>query len=715
MTPPITNFKTNQPSSNSSSPQQQGSPFSQPPPQSQPPPMQYGAIYQQAGNIQPIYHQGYHQPGYMAAASNQVANESHQQIHNDNVPISQIQTNIPRGGSRSSGGLNRRGGRNRGAGTNVNNGNMNPRRQNEYRQNNNNQQSNHQNSMNSSEYNLMDHHQTVLNSSPYQPVIYYQYSLPGSAIPTTAQNLTGQPLFALQHQQPYFIQPYGHPYPVVYNYMPPQMPPIQSDVIDSDQNQDVNAPPPTAVYQAIPPYHLAYQPEHHFELCDPPLPNEDRIEFQGSMPEEEYPMQMMSNAAENFVVEHNEVPIVENHDIPLDYPENEIQSDNQSIVYDHKDLIEKTRDLIIQTSPAIMQESPNQFLDDTIIMNDDSSTTLQFTSDENDDINLIEQQHQQQQVQQPQPPLQQQPQIVHIRKTNFVPTTSSNPITIAKKQTASVSVSAIPNQHFEEIKTNEYVNEQHHQVYEHLPQQQVNENSQNQNTHKNSFSSITKHSPRSLKDEKKTEIIKQNDSQKTSLSEQAKQQIASTISNSDTSLSSVSSATSTKKDKMETAGPSIIANANTSDKDSKTVSSSPNSLDKSAQNAKQTNNSVPHSWAGLFHPETSNSRTISSPALNQIKRTTSTELSNSTNSAIQSNNLNNKLPGTMSYSAVSAQSVAIQSTSIPPQSANKSKPNTASIATSTSSNSNNNEASNSVYAPKPISVDQNALKLGGKC
>lgn len=704
MTPPI-NYKTNQSSSNSSS-SPQSSAFSQPPPpQSQPPPMQYGAIYP-TGNLQPMYHPQYHQ-GYIAA-SNPANNDSHQQIHGENVPNSQ--SNITRGGGR---GMNRRGGggggRNRGAGANINNGNMNSRRQNnEYRQNNNQQSALNQNSMNSNDYNLIDHHQTVLNSSHY-PVYFTHYPyVPSSAIPATAQNLTGQPLFALQ-QQPIFINPYGHPYhPVVYNYMPPQMPPIQSDVIDSDQTQDVSATSPAAVYQAIPPpYQLAYPTEHHhFELCEPPLAGGDRIEFQGSVPEEEYQLQMMSPADE-YAVESNEVPNVENHDVvPLAvYTDNEIQSDNQSIVFDQNELIDKTRDLIIQATPADMNDMQRQYLDDKIMTDDETTaTSLQFIND-SEESNIIEQEHLQQQLlmlQQPPPPLQQQPhqqqQHVQNRKpTNFVPI-PSNPLNIAtvKKQTASVSVSAIPNKLYEEVKMNEYISEQQQQIHPHSQQQPQTNDVANQNMNKNSFSSITasKHSPKSLKDEKKTEIIKQNDSQKTTLSEQAKQQIASTISNSEPSTLSASN----KKDKMETAGPTIIANSNPMEKDSKFASTSPSTTsssspsERSAQAVKQTN-SVPPSWADLFQSGGS----APSSASNQIKKTLSTDISNSSQS-------NNKLPGTMSYSAVS-------------QSANnKMKPNTASIATSTSSSiSNNNEASNAVDAPKPTPVDQNALKLGGEC
>lgn len=659
--------------------------------------MQYGAIFP-PGNIQQMYSP---YQGYLAPAGN----DNH---HNENIPNSQ--PNISRGGGR---GMNRRGGagggRNRGGG-NMNNGNMNSRRQNnEYRQNNNQQSALNQNSMNSNDYNLMDHHQTVLNPSHYQPVYFhYQYGVPGSAIPATAQNLTGQPLFAVQ-QQPIYINPYGQPYPaqIMYNYMPPQMPQIQSDVIESDQSgQGVNLPSPAAaVYQAIPPYQLAYQPEHHhYELCETPLSNADRIEFQGAMPEDEYQLQMI-NPNDGYVVESNEVPIIEDHDVvPL------VESDYQS-VYDHKELIDKTRDLIIQTAPADMS---NQYLDHEIIIDEDENseaTTLQFIND-SEESELIEQEHQQQQLllkqqqqQQPTPPLQQP--VQNRKPTNFVPT-PSNPTTMVKKQTASVSVSAIPNKHFEEVKMNEFNSEepqQIHQSHSQRQQQQQQCDNANQNTNKNSFSSITasKHSPKSLKDEKKTElIIKQNDSQKTTLSEQAKQQIASTISNSEPS--------SNKKDKMETAGPTIANAQIPLEKDSKTTSTSPiTSLssssaanEKIAQNAKQST-SAPHSWAGLFQSAESASSAPLHAISNQIKQTTtSKDVDNMSQSNID-NSVNNKAPGTMSYSAVS-------------QSVNKMKPNTASIATSTSSPiTNNNEASSNVVdAPKPAPVDQNALKLGGE-
>lgn len=701
MTPPITSFKTNVSSSNSSaSPQQQNSQYSHPHQ------LQYGAaIYQPPGNIQPMY-PTYHQAGYVQAANN-----NNQQDNNQEIPPQQMSSN-QRGGGRGPGGMNRRG-RGRGGNSNANNGS---RR--DYRQNNN-QQSTHPNSINTNEY-IMDH-------QPYQPFYYTTIPyLPGSAIgvTTAAQNLTGQPLFAAQ-QQPYFFHQYGAYTPFVhYNLMPPQMPQMPTEILEGDQNQDANAP--AAVYQQIP-YHIAYQHDQHHLFTDPQLANTERLEFHGSLPDDEYQIQM-----ENFSMD-SEVPnVIENHgeiidddvdDVAqlTDYHESEIQNNNQVVMMDDYDdnsmIIEKTRNLIID-----MKEQPQQqqqpLLEEKLDI-DDGSSSLQFINNNNESDELkvtVETHHQQQQ----------QPQI--RKQTSCVPISSNHIQTnVIKKQTASVSVSAIPNKHFEEVKMNEFANEIQHQ----------HEISQITSQNKNSFSSIaaatsSKHSPKSWKDEKKTETRQNNDSQqqRTSLSEQAKQQIATTISNSETSSLS-SSSTSLKKDKIEVASqvspkqPSTVEKTSTLDVHT--------TLEKNAQIAKQSSSVPPSSWAGLFVSEAQRAHQASSaaaaaaaaaavatssttnPSSNQIKIKSTSDVSSST-SANQSSN--NKLPGTMSYSAVSAQSIAIQSTPPQPQSANnnKTKPNTTSTATSTSSTTNNNDVShaNDVALKPTTPVDQNALKLGGE-
>lgn len=296
-----------------------------PPPQ----PIQFGSnpIHQQMfpGTVPLIQHYQMH-PGYITAPGGQhmipasafiQQQQQHNDIHqqqqrgdshsrensaghqsqNDPQMISQPPMNAIRGGG------NARRLRSRGGNTGMRR-EYQPRHQSQ----NNQQQQQQQNQQSAaSEYvqqSMMEQPQaTVMSSGGYQQIYIHPYpyypnpahmtnaphlaAIPaGSAGTANAQNLTGQPLFAIQ--QPVLYQYAGHPYPIVYPMMQAQPPPHMThhpvpEMIDAEhqQNQDTNGMPQTVI-QPIPwphPAMAAYQEAHQPQMFQSPHQNEGGVEL----------------------------------------------------------------------------------------------------------------------------------------------------------------------------------------------------------------------------------------------------------------------------------------------------------------------------------------------------------------------------------------------------------------------------------------------------
>lgn len=243
---------------------------------------------------------------------------------------------------------------------------------------------------------LMDQNQS--GAVPYQQ-IYIQYPPWQNALPQNlnlTQNLTGQPLFAIQ--QPVLYQ-YGSPYPIMYNVLPQAHPMShqQSEILDNEVQE------PIAAWQQIAHTQQIFQHSPHAG---------QEIEFQ--VHPDEY--QMMNQANE-----------YQPEDI-------EINSGLQFTDYDENEqvLIEKTRDLMIQTTPP-----PD---DGTIVANVVSQEILVSSERENAErANFIDNKMIVKNIEKP-----------PAWSNATVPNLSAQ----QKKKMASVSVSAIPNKDVEISETN---------------------------------------------------------------------------------------------------------------------------------------------------------------------------------------------------------------------------------------------------------------------
>lgn len=662
---------------------------------------------------------------------------------------SQHQMNTGRGGRR---------GRSRGGHNNMN------RRDYPMRQNNQQQQQN-QSGVASNEYGqpLMDQSQ-VMNSGPFQPYYFqlpYGYGAPNqgaqlTALPTSgtaanAQNLTGQPLFAIQHP---FIYQYGSPYgPIMYNVMPQGHPMAhQQDMSDNEnnQNQESGGTTPTTVIQSMPwPHHLAYQEPPPMFQHSPHLGGGE-VELEYQVAPEEYHLQMMnqSNNYQIIATDQHGTPLVneisvQTDDMPEDYVdvgsvENETIEElyQQDVVADNSNdtevLVEKTRDLMIQTtlqevSPIhMLQPASEDMGSKRIVPNsvETMSSTLSPVAPKVAAVVIVENAA---------PKVTENKMIVKNAERQpawggaaVVPNPAAQGS--VKKQTASVSVSAIPNKDVMHLPspvndsiatTNDRVDAD---VISNVAPASGKENvSQNQT----SFSSITASkltvSSPTFVDSKKTEN-KQNEiqplqkQQQMALSERAKQQIVTTI----TGVGASGQPDANKKVETTTARLQQVIEEVT------VVAEKVVEAPKPAPPVVQPKASA-FSWAGLFTTEgaTTPRNNHHAPALPSVSTSSSQNQSTETQKATPAKNPDSlsiqpspQVPGIMSYSAVSAQSVpaskttnyAASVTTIPSQLAAGSISVSKTLPQSKMNLPNNVNIENHT---KTAPVDQHAMKLGG--
>lgn len=555
MSPPPTNFQTSTTSTSSSSSSNQGS-----------------MPHYQYGSHQQVYPQMY----------------PHQMEHHINQNTSQQQ--------QIRGGMGRRNGRSRGG---------NNRRDFQVRQH------NHQQNQQANDYGqpLLDQNQqgAVMNSAQYQP-IYIHYSPWQNTLPpqnlNLTQNLTGQPLFAIQ--QPLMYQ-YGSPYPFMYNMMPQahSMPHHQSELVEND----IQDPPPIPWAHSQPIYHHS------------PLLNND---FQNSSDGFE-----MVNSINEY---HEEI------DPEITF----VDVDSEDTFEDKEEnLVGKTRDLLIQTISPVENS-----VELSLLKTSDTSTENEKTQ------NVCET-------------------SLEFIEPESVPISSAQ-----KKQTASVSVSAIPNKDANNSETKKIVNE--------ILEPSI------------SFSSITASKyPTAPLEHKKTEN-NQTEVQQTALIERAKQQIVTTIiGHKETDKNVEDSKMSSKEENTE-------QELFIYDKKAQTKPTTSN-LPSPAASARAT-------WAGLFDskksvssPSSSSNNFVSTEPQKSFPLSNSEELSTQA-PPVSSNG--SQVPSTaMSYSAVSAQHIT--TTEAKQHSSVKSLPQNKKNLTIVDENSNNQNNVN--VAP----LDQRSLKLGG--
>jgi hypothetical protein len=453
---------------------------------------------------------------------------------------------------------------------------------------------------------LLDQNQqsAVINSAQYQP-FYFHYpswqNIPQNL--NLTQNLTGQPLFAIQ--QPLVYQPYGSPYPIMYNIMPQHpIPHHQPELTENDIQE------PGISWQAHP------TPIYHHS----PLENE----FQ-THPED---YQIMDN--------------------PNGYQQEELDSEisfvNEEIAETYSDvkeqgLVEKTRDLMIQTTSPTNENIEVCPPEITVSSKENGNTQNDQTDPE------------------------------------MMPNFPAH----QKKQTASVSVSAIPNK--DRDTTTEII---------HLTEVLEPKIS--------SFSSITaSKNPIAPIDHKKTE----NNQNEVHLIERAKQQIVTTIigSNKDNEKKVENSVVEVKVNQEILQDEKII-----------------NQADLTANVSNLPSPASASSWAGLFNSKSSAKSPIQSmqSIVHPSEPSKPSAITHSETLLVQTSQITSKgsqVPGTtMSYSAVSAQSITPVAKTHPAQHTFddvKHLPQTKKTNT-TDVNSNNKNSVNS----NPI--DQHSLKLGGK-
>lgn len=683
------------------------------------------------------------------------------QLQNDH------QSNPPSQHPMSSNRGSRRGGRSRGGNNNMN------RRDYQMRQNNQHQQQqNQQSSLTSNEYAqpLMEPGQpgaAVMGSGPYQQ-FYIHYpayyggpnahlALPGSANAANAQNLTGQPLFAIQQPTAMLYQ-YGS-YPIMYNMMPPQahqMPHQQSDMAEGDnQNQEPSGNPPTVIQQIPWPHHVAYpEPQQIFQHSPHLNPGEGDLEFQGQ-PTDEFHMQMMNHSSSYHLIAPDQHPVMVDDVVQTDqsiqedgFVVDEAQIEGESIgehrMYqqelnvaesnnDMRMMMEKTRDLMIQTSPQeapppthhLMQAPPQEELVIKPIVQAEvalSPVSHSLVSTKSVETGAVESASINSKV----ASTVDNKMIVKNKEkppawgSVVVPNLAAQPAMKKPISSVSVSVSAIPNKdvlHLQPTNSTDAINEVARDVVSPSSGKEHQAQFINNQT---SFSSITASkqllSP-TIADSKKTEH-KQNElqplqkQQQMALSERAKQQIVTTI-------TGVGVSPSQEVAKKAERSPSRAHQHKQPYEEVAVV------VDKSIQaTAKPAApvSSTASSWAGLFNPadhstvsRTQPSLPSQSPPQNQIPETQ--KVTTAKNPEPLSVQTSPQVPGvssSLSYSAVSAQSLpattvnyAASVSSIPSQlPAGSSKK----LPQSKQNLTNNNIVENHL---KPEPVDHHALKLGG--
>lgn len=687
------------------------------------------------------------------------------QVQNDHQsnPSSQHPMSSSRGSRR---------GRSRGGNNNMS------RREFHMRQNNQHQQhQNQQSSVTSNEYGqpLMEQAQAggaVMGSGPYQQfyIHYPSYyggpnaghiaALPGSANVANAQNLTGQPLFAIQ--QPVLYQ-YGS-YPFMYNMMPSQPHPMahqQSDMADGEhnQNQETSGANPAAVMQQIPwPHHVAYQEPQQIFHHSPHL-NTGEVDL------EDFHLQMMNHSG-NFQLiapDQQHVNMIEE----VIQPEQSLQQDgfneaapigsesldrmyqqDLNMVDNGNDtgmLVEKTRNLMIQTTPQevtqahqrmpVHEQASEEFTNSKMIMEanvPNPQETLNVSGAavascvekeivaENASLNskvlgtvdnkmIVKNKEK--------PP---------AWGTVVVPNLAAQ--TSIKKPTASVSVSvsAIPNKdvlHLQQKSSNDSVApaNEHNTVKVH---DGADKDHQHFPTNQTSFSSIIASKQplnSTTADSKKTEH-KQNEmqplqkQQQIALSERAKQQIVTTITGvgaSQEAVKKTESAPVRSQSKHSTEDLSVVVEK---------IAPQPKPVAPvSAAAASRA------SWAALFvSPESAaaakaaQSPSLPAPLPTQTQIPETQKVTAAKNPESLSVQTSPQVPGVMSYSAVSAQSLpastvnyaAASVTSIPSQFVAGDVPLSKKLPQSKLNlpNSNINVSDNHL---KAAPVDQHATKLGG--
>ena len=706
------------------------------------------------------------QPMIPAIYSQHDRNDS-RDLQNDHQSNSSHQMNPTRGGRR---------GRSRGGNNNM------VRREYQMRQSNQHPQQQNQSSITSNDYGppLMDQSQPVMNTSgPFQqiffslPPAYYGAPNPGSqlgALPASgnaanAQNLTGQPLFAIQ---PTVLYQYGSHYPIMYPMMQQPHPMAhQQDMTDNEhnQNQEPGGTTPTTVIQQMPwPHHVAYQEPPQMFQHSPHL-NAGEAELEFTHPDEYHQMQMMNHANSYHLIptdQHggggggalvNEIVQTDpQQEGFVDGDNEEQQMYQQDVIVESNNetdvlLVEKTRDLMIQTSPQDVM-SPHMM------------QQQQEVFDVKSENKII--------VPNPQEPPMLSPIVATAGGGGEVVENVSNttkfvdnkmivknkekppawgPVPVpnvaaqasVKKQTASVSVSAIPNKdvlHLQQQQQQKTSNESINDVNasnemivtaagdkDHFPQ-----------SNQTSFSSITASKQASslssptFVDIKKTEN-KQNEiqplhqqqqqqkQQQMALSERAKQQIVTTI-------TGVGATSQDPSKKIELKALQVNQSQATAEQEVPVV------VEKVMEPAAVKATPVPaaqsaasrSSWAGLFNANEGGApASRHAPSLpTHIQTSTETQKATTAKNpeTLSVQQPSPQVPGVMSYSAVSAQSVpastttnyAASVTTIPSQMAvggvslSKNLPQS-----KLNLNNNNNNENHTKSAP----VDQHALKLGG--
>lgn len=637
------------------------------------------------------------------------------------------------------------------------------------------QQQNQHSSLTSNEYGqpLLEQPQqtAVMGSGSYQQQFYIHhyppYYGPGpnagaqhlAANAATAQNLTGQPLFAIQ--QPLQVFQYGSPYPIMYNMMPTQahhMSHQQNDIPENEhsQNQESSGTAPTTVLQPIPWPHVAYQDPHQQPLYQhSPHINAGEVDMEFTHPDE-YQMQMM-NPSSNFtlITPDQLAGNIVNDNVQLDQDayvdtasiDGEAAVDQQQQMYqlvgtsDTRLLIEKTRDLMIQTDgpppshPIKIQDTNeeynNSMVNDANVPNQDGlkmSPTHSGAIENSVATEVVENM-----------PITKAKVVCSVDNKMIVKNKEKPPAwgsvvvpnlatqTSVKKQTASVSVSAIPNKDSVQFQNVPNVSDSTSSLHDQKKKgvQEVNSTISNSNefptsdktnhfiNNQKSFSLITasKQLLPPATDGKKTENI-QTDTQplqkqhQMALSERAKQQIVTTI-------TGVGSSSQESVKKLEVPSPKKQSTEDVSVAVEKSVPA--------PKSSPVVNPSAPSraTWAGLFNASDPGSVSKASPPLS-IQTAASANQTLETQKASTAKNPDplfiqtTQVPGVMSYSAVSAQSLpavnpnyAATVTSIPPQMSNNVSDGKKLPQSKLNLPNNNNHLKSA-----PV-IDQHALKLGG--
>lgn len=783
MSPPLTNFQTNTTTSTTTSPSNQSSGsvphqthLAQTANHYNHQQIPYGtALHPQmypSGNVPFIQH--YPISSFIPTAHGQQLIPQTYIPHGDrsdlsgrdaNIGIQEHQSNSQHAmnSTRGSSGIGRRG-RSRGGNNSMSRRDFTMRQHNQHQQ----QQQQNQSSITSNEYGqpLMDQNQAVLASSGQYQQLYIHYSpyypnaggphltaLPASASAANAQNLTGQPLFAIQ--QPMHMYPYGS-YPIMYNMMPTQGHPMShqtTEMVDNEhnQNQDPNGAP--TIIQSMPwPPHVAYQDPQQIFQHSPQLNPGEELEFRVSHPEE-YHLQMINHPDTSYHIiapEQNDVNEILQVDSTLQedgFAEPILIEDEQMYHQevaenggDTRILVEKTRSLMIQ---PIIEEAPmpqqlnsqrpedylavsnenNKVMLDTAVPNPRESESFLPNSPARLGMNVNLETEPTKSVSssskknctvdnkmivknKEKPPAWGNVAVPNLAQTSSV-----------KKQMASVSVSAIPNkdvlhlQHASEIATQ--TNDQTMDAQEAVQDQHI--------SNQTSFSSITASklplSSPTIAVNKKTEK-KQNEIQplqkQMALSDRVKQQIVTTI-------TGVGQETNKKQDVAVSRGQQASTETVQVPVENITQASKPPPATQQASSA------LP-SWAALFvSAESLAAASKATPPLPVPAASPMHNLNTENQTKVStakphpeplSVHVTPQVPGVMSYSAVSAQSMPASSQNFTaPVTVIASQLSTGGISKSKklpqskseSSSVDNNIGNNS----KPTPVDQHSLRLGG--